>query len=520
MTTVRIAAGEIRGRHENALHSFKGIPYAEPLSGPARWLPPQPRKPWQGTLDAGRYGPRCMQFGQKAPGPFLPTRRRYFEASGGLIRTPEDDDCLRLNVWTPTLERGARLPVMVYIHGGGFVGGAADALYDAAPFAHKGVVAVVLQYRLGPPGFLHGSGLFDGDLCADNRGFLDQLAALRWVQENIEAFGGDPGKVTIFGESAGAFSVYPLVASPLGKGLFRRAIAMGGMAETCAPAADYHALTRDVLQDIGVQAGKTEQLLALGKPALQRLQDAVSKRIFGRLASDRYGVISHTRVPFLGAAIGGDFLPEAPLAAYRRGTSNKVDLMLGTCGADGQLFSLALPLPMSWSARLFMRQFKGLMPAGDPAPLIRHYRHAMPDASRTAVIEQVNNDTFYRMPTIAAAEAHAAGRTGHTYLYELEYQSAISGLRAIHAIDVALLFGSGPTRHLIHDDDATRRLSDLLLDAWTRFARDGVPRASGMPEWPAFDSNGRATMVFDHQPRLEHDYGGSLRQYWATARRS
>lgn len=514
MTTVRVAEGQIRGTHARGLYIFKGIPYAEPLTGRARWLPPQRRKPWQEPFDAREYGPACAQFNLETATPLLRTRRRYLEAIGGMLRPLESDDCLRLNVWSPTVDAGAKLPVMVYIHGGGFTGGAANALYDAAPFARKGVVAVVIQYRLGPPGFLHGGGLFDAEVCADNRGFLDQIEALHWVQRNIEVFGGDARNITIFGESAGAFSVYPLIASPLAKGLFRRAIAMGGMAETCAPADDYHRLTRDALLDVGVTAGNEEQLIALDKKAQQRLQGALSRRVFGRHASARYGAISQTRIPLLGAAIGTDFLPEAPLSAYRSGTSNPVDLMLGTCAADGQLFSLALPLPKALSARLFMGQLKGLLPDRDSTALIQRYRAAMPGASGTEIIEQINNDAFYRMPTIAAAEAHAAGASGRTYLYELEYRSAIDGLRAIHAIDVALLFRSWPARQLIHDDEETDRLSELMLEAWTRFARDGKPTATGMPAWPVFDTGGRATMVFDRRTRTEHDVGAVLRQHW------
>jgi len=516
MAIVQTTNGNIRGSVEGELFSFKGIPYAEPIAGRAKWLPPQPRRPWSGVLDAQSYGPPCPQFTGKANRTvFFPkARRQYLTALNGLSTKPESDDSLLLNVWSPTLARDAKLPVMVFIHGGGFASGAANELYDASPFAKKGVVAVVIQYRLGPQGFLHGQGLFDGDLCGNNRGFLDQICALKWVQENIAQFGGDPSVVTIFGESAGAFSVFPLMASPLAKGLFRRAIPMGGMAQTCAPAKDYQAMTKNVLQEMGVAPGDETALLALDKAQQMKLHTLISKHVFGKGDPDRYGLLSREKVGFVGAATGTDFLPVAPLASYSKGTPNDVDLMLGTCADDGQLFSLVLPLPQAWSARLFMSQLRGIIPNNDIPAVIKYYRSQMPGRSSSDVMKQINNDAFYRMPTIAAAEAHAAGHPGRTYLYELDYQSAIDGLGAIHGIDVVLLFGDSHAKTVLHQDAETEALRDQMRDAWVSFAKTGKPKAKGMPEWTPFDKAERAVMVFNRKTKLLSNRDENLRKYW------
>jgi len=509
MTIVTCPNGSVRGSFENEVHAFKGIPYAEPIGGRARWMPPVPRRPWQGVRDAQQFGPICQAFGTRSALSVPGARRQYLRAITGTGVSIEGDDSLLLNVWTPSVDEGAKLPVMVYIHGGSFTAGAANAFYDATRFARKGVVAVVIQYRLGPPGFLHGSGLFNGEFCADNRAFLDQLCALQWVQKNIESFGGDPQCVTVFGESAGAFSVYQLAASPKAKGLFQRAIAMGGMAQTCAPASEYHQATRDALGDVGVAAGDADALSALDKPQMQKLHAAISKRIFGG-SEEQYGSLTRERIGFLGAATGTDFLPQSPLESYASGTANKIDLMLGTCANDGGLFSLLLPIGRAISANLFSKQLLGLVPNRDMEAVRRHYRAEMPHAKKYRVLEQINNDAFYRVPTSNVAEAHAADQPGTTYLYQLDYPSAIAGLGAIHGIDVALLFQNPPMGLLLERDEKTRELSEIMLEAWTQFARSGKPTAAGLPEWAPFDADSKITMVLDRASKPVSDLDARL----------
>lgn len=516
MTTIRLTTGAIRGRVEGSSHVFRGIPYAEPVGGLARWLPPVPRRAWEGVRDATGYGAPCQQFGTRGfVFPFPHYRRKYLLATGAGHPPQDGDDSLLLNVWSPGVDRGARRPVMVWIHGGGFTSGAANAMYDCAPFAERGVVAVAIQYRLGAAGFLHGSGLFGDGVCADNRAFLDQIEALRWVQQNIVAFGGDPDNVTLFGESAGAFAIYQLAASPMAKGLFRRAIAMGGMAGTCAPAEDYHRLTRDALADVGVQAGDAQALAALDRAQIQRLQKAMTGRVFKARPDGQYGRLSREKVGFLGAATGTELLPKTPLATYPQGTPNDIDLMLGTCAHDGRLFSLILPMLPKLSARLFSKNFVDFVPGRDLPGAWAFYRGRMPGASEREVLDQVNNDAFYRMPTIAAAEAHAAGHPGRTWHYQLDYRSVVAELGAIHGIDVALLFGT--CHGILADDAETARLVEQLRRAVVSFASTGRPTAPGLPDWQPFDATTRQTMVFDRSSRQASDLDAPLRHFWNTA---
>jgi carboxylesterase type B len=517
MTIVHLSCGDVRGTLENQQHVFRGIPYAQPLSGSARWLPPQPRTRWNGVLDASRYGPACMQFRKPMPRLLSRVQRDFIDAIGDLPTQNESDDSLLLNIWTPSVDRNARLPVMVYIHGGGFTAGSANEIYTGERYAARGVVLVAIQYRLGPPGFLHGSGLFDGEFCTDNRAFLDQLLALQWVQEHIAYFGGDPGCVTVFGESAGAFSVFPLSASPMAKGLLHRAIAMGGSITTCAPASDYHTLTRELLPKVGVAVGDAQALTALGKPQLMRLQELITRSLYFNRDPQRYGALGQTRVGAMGTAVGTPFQPRPLLDVYRDGTPNDIELMVGTCADDGQLFSLMLPPFRTLSARIFMGVLGGLFPRQQIRPALKFYRRQMKAAGRLRRYDQINNDAFYRMPTIRAAEAHAAGHPGRTWLYEIGLQSSIRDLRAIHGIDVALLFGiDSPARRVLVDDEQTRAVSERMLDAWTRFARTGSPQGADLP-WPAYDAASRATMVFDTTTRVEADRAGKFRPFWASA---
>lgn len=518
MSTVKCEAGQLQGSLNNGIHAFKGIPYAEPVGGRARWLAPRPRAPWQGVRDAREYGPACMQFTAGGVLPLPRARRRYLDIIRAPAQQPQGDDCLLLNVWTPTLDTNARLPVMVYIHGGSFTTGSATAFYDATRFAANGVVAVTIQYRLGPAGFLHGAGLFDDGLCADNRGFLDQICALQWVRDNIAAFGGDPTQVTVFGESAGAFAVFQLAASPPAKGLFRRAIAMGGMAETSAPAQDYYKLSRDALRQVGVKPGDGAALAALGPTQLRKVQTAIRSLSLGGKDPERYGAISRYGAPFLGAAEGGEFLPLPALERYRGGTPNNVDLMLGTCRNDGGLFSIGLPIARHLNARLFSRVILGLVPQRDMAAVRDHYLRHVPGLDRRRVQEMVNNDAFFGMPTLRAAEAHAVGHPGRTWYYRLDCPTSIPELGAMHGVDVALLFRTTGTEPLLNRDALTEALSDAMLDAWVNFARIGRPATALLPEWQPFDAQQRATMVLDRNSRLELDPEAQLRQYWTPLR--
>ncbi|WP_162932549.1 carboxylesterase/lipase family protein [Solimonas sp. K1W22B-7] len=517
---ITIRQGRLRGHRSGDVCIFKGIPYAQPITARARWLPPQPAEPWAGEHDARHFGVIGRQYIKVSrPLPFM--RRPYLAAITAAIngdgRLEQGDDQLTVNVWTPAPDPGANMPVMVWIHGGSFVGGhAASPDYDGAGMARRGLVFVSLQYRLGPPGILHAGSLYADGFGCDNRALLDQIAALRWVQDNIRQFGGDPATVTIAGQSAGAVGIYALAASPAAKGLFRRAIAMSGNPTMMSPAAENHRLVADALKASGLEPGDEAALLSLDHEALYRLHHCIDRtaRKGGRA---RYGLRGSRGV---GAylAVGDAALPDFPLRVFQQGTPNDIDLMLGCCADDGQMFSAVMPIPGVLASRLILMAIADALPGGDVGAAVAHYRGLMPLSSRAELGDRVLSDAIFRIPTIQAAEAHAAAHPGRTWLYQVDWRAAPPGLRAIHGVDCALCLDNVPDAGgLLAADEATRAQAQLMADAWAAFARSGRPAVAGLPDWPAYDERRRTTMVFDRRNRLEDDYAGEFREYWPSA---
>ncbi|WP_427891121.1 carboxylesterase/lipase family protein [Kribbella sp. GL6] len=297
---------------------FKGIPYAAPPVGPDRFRPPRPPQPWSAPLKATSYGPTAPQTG--ADGPLAELVPRAIVPG---------DNYLNLNVWSPDLDGNA--PVMVFVHGGSFTSGAgALSVYDGSRFARGGVVLVTINYRLGADGFLwFGEG-------SPNLGLLDQIAALTWVRDNIAAFGGDPGNVTIFGESAGAMSVCTLLAMPAAAGLFHRAIAESGAANNTIDAAT----ARLVGERLAAMLGTAPTREAIAQVPLQRLlaaQDQLGRQVMGKARAKVWGDVARTLLPF-SPVEDGTLLPAAPLDLIRAGAGADVDLMVGTNSEEARLF--------------------------------------------------------------------------------------------------------------------------------------------------------------------------------------
>ena len=262
MAKVNVTQGAVKGIEAQGIHCFKGIPYAAPVSGENRWLPPRQPAHWSGVRDASQFGNICPQ--ESPPNGWLAGKAGRLFIKTLWETEPVGDDCLNLNVWTPSMDPDAKLPVMFWIHGGAFTTGSGSLpVYDGRNLAKKEVVVVSINYRLGLMGSFVAPGMFDDDFCGANRGFLDQLAALRWVNENIRGFGGDPENVTIFGESAGGQSIAVLLASPATKGLFKRAVAQSGTPEIGSTVSDHEHFSNDLLKAIGIQPGDRDSLTKL-----------------------------------------------------------------------------------------------------------------------------------------------------------------------------------------------------------------------------------------------------------------
>ena len=514
MNEVTVSHGVLAGSEAGGVFAFRGIPYAAPVSGERRWLPPAPPEPWTGIRDATRFGNICPQ--ESPPNRWLAGRagRVFIETLWEI--EPDGDDCLNLNVWSPSLDPHAKLPVMFWIHGGAFTTGSGSLpIYDGANLAKKDVVVVSINYRLGLMGSFVAPGMFDDEFCGANRGFLDQVAALGWVQEHIHAFGGDPDNVTIFGESAGGQSVAVLLASPVTKGLFRRAIAQSGTPELGSPVPDHERFAVDLLNAIGIESGDRAGLSRLSaRDTVDAMR--VARKLLAKGTEDTYGALLANGN--IGCVHGDDFLPLGILESLQGGVGRDVDLMIGTVREDGRLFPLVMPGPESVASALCMRYFQRLMiPRNQPEVVFNRYRSAMPGASKSAIRGQILTDCMFRRGSVRAAELHAGGNPGRTWLYQFNWSSPVLGgaIGAMHGIDVPFanrnLEAFAP---LLGDLTPLHDLADTVSDAWLSFARHGEPSASGMPTWQPFDAERRATMVFDTRIELKHDVDRALRDIW------
>ena len=506
-TVVETRNGRVRGSTRDGVSAFLGISYAAPPVGAHRLRPPRPVEPWTGVRDATAFGPEPPQpqFGMADP--------------SGLVFDPAvpGDDCLNLNVWTPD-PGGAGLPVMVWSPGGSFLYNS-GASYDGSRFARDGVVCVTINWRTGADGFLY---LGEGDDGA-NLGLLDQVAALAWVQDNIAAFGGDPARVTVFGESAGAMSIGVLMSMPRAEGLFRRAILQSGAAHQVIPAADAARVGARLAEVLGVPATR-EALAQVPVDRLLEAQTQVGGEVVTAPDPAVWGeeVVAST-MPFH-PVVDGDVVPAAPIARIAAGASADVDVLIGTNSDDWRMFpvlggfidqvtdeALAGPVGVygSWSLSAFGLTAETALPA---------YRAAHPDGTPGDVLAAVLTDWWVRVPAIRLADAHAPSRAG-TFMYEFAWRSPAfeERLGACHGLEIPFVFDTLDlgTRQMLGGalgENPPQQLADAMHAAWVSFARDGDPG------WPRYDLAHRVTMRFDVSPSVVEDPYARERELWAGVR--
>ncbi|MGW1774017.1 carboxylesterase/lipase family protein [Streptomyces sp. NPDC002104] len=442
---VRTAHGEVEGRTgPGGIAVFRGIPYAAPPVGARRFAAPGPPEAWEGVRDAGAYGPTA---------PKVP----YPEAFAALLPDPEipGDDCLNLNVWTPEPAPGARLPVMVWIHGGALTrGSSAVPVYEGSAFARDGVVLVSVNYRLGVLGY----GLFPD--APANRGLLDQIAALAWVRDNIAAFGGDPGRVTVFGESAGAISIGALLAAPRAAGLFRQAVLQSGAPEVL-PRDRVRAMVRRMAALLKIPA-TAEAFTAASLPDLLAAQAAVLRRSSPLLGGPAFGLVADPGT-----------LPADPLeAAAARGD---VPLLLGWTAEEYRLW-LAPTGAMRLLDRLGpLSVALGRIRSGKDRAAVRALRAERPGAGPADLLGHLLTDRLLRDPLRALAGA--AGRSAPSFVYEFAWPSGIPGLGSCHALELGFVFDTldAPEASWLAGPDTPQELAGEMHAAWVRFAVEGDP---------------------------------------------
>jgi para-nitrobenzyl esterase len=486
-----IASGTVEGFTRDDVNRWRAIPYARPPVGALRLRAPQPVEPWPGV----RY---CHGVGYCSP-----QQRMYTILAPGKYQ-PMSEDCLTLNVVTPKRPADQPLPVMVFIHGGGyFMGSSATPIYDGAALARKGCVYVSVNYRLGALGCLDLSSLSTDDVTIDDNLFLrDLVMALQWVRDNIAVFGGDPDNVTIFGESAGAHAVATLLAVPAAKGLFAHAISespAAGMVRTPEIAAEYATKFAALL---GARREDGAQAVMSARPS--ELVDAFDKLV-RQGQKDMLGAFA------AGPTRGTEYLPLDPVEAMRDGAAHPVPLIIGTNAEEARLFGRFLKLlPMTEPT---IERLLTLAEPGERERLTAAYP-GYPDA---AACIQFGGDFAFGSAAWQIAEAHS--RHAPTYLYRYDYATRTlrwSGLGATHATELLAVFDVYRTKFgrlltAAADRRSALQVSDDVQARWRAFCRTGVPG----DDWPQYTSADRAVMVLDRRPHVEYDPDADRRQAWA-----
>lgn len=492
---VTVEQGRLAGSAEGGLHVFKGIPYALPPVGELRWRPPAPPASWEGARDATAFGPSCVQ-------PPVPETSIYYDPPDAT-----SEDCLTLNIWAP--EDAENLPVIVWIHGGSLrIGGSADVLYDGSKFADRDTVFVSINYRLGALGWLAHPELTaeSPENASGNYGLLDQIAALRWIRDNIANFGGNPDNITVMGESAGALSVTFLLVSPPARGLFDKAI----------------------IQSTNLRAMPELRETAYGLPSAETIGTALADELGAETLASLRGMDAQelidgaARVRFVAqGTIGTPSLPLQLLDALEAGQAARVPLLTGFTSGEMRAGLVPLP-PVPASAEAYEAEIGERY--GD---LADDFLAVYPSADvRESMLATLRDAVFGWSSERLAHDYTEAGLPAYLYIFDHCYPAADTvDLCAFHASELPFVFGqTGPDTPLPPnwprpESEADAALAQAMIDYWVSFARDGVPESHGNAEWRSY-SEDEAYLRLAGQPELLHDpFPGMFELHEATASR-
>ncbi|UGT64486.1 carboxylesterase/lipase family protein [Nocardia asteroides] len=490
-TDITIADGVVRGRRGRRVLRWRSIPYAAPPTGDQRFRAPQPVQPWTGVRDATEFGNAAMQHREGARiGP-----RGY---------QPTSEDSLTLNVTVPARESASPRPVLVFIHGGGYLfGTSALGLYSGARLAQRGdAIVVSLNYRLGVFGYVDFSEYSSESRAYEsNLGLRDQVAALRWVRDNIAAFGGDPGNVTIFGESAGAHAVLALLGTPEAGGLFHRAISQSPPADWAMTAEDARTFARRCLDELNISPeAANKELGTVDGHDLRRAFNKVARRV----VHERRGLFPTAPV------VDGDYLPLPPVRAIEEGRAHRVPLIIGTNRDEGTLFAkFADELPTTPD-----RLRSALESVGADQERIAAAYPGFAENPRVAV--RAGGDYVFWRPSLRVMAGHSKYAPTYAYRYDFAPRALhLAGLGATHASDLIPVFGGGdgPLGRAITaagGGSGLRAVTRQFQENWVEFARTGSP----LPSWPRYTEERRSTLIIDDPTRVEHDPEPTKRLAW------
>jgi para-nitrobenzyl esterase len=496
--TVTVSGGRLRGRDLVVAAAFLGIPYAAAPFGALRLRPPHPAPGWIGVRDATTYGPTAPK------GDYPAAVRALFPE----VNVP-GEECLNLNVWTPDTAASG-LPVLVWVHGGSFVNGSGSvAEYDGTAFARDGIVCVTINYRLGAEGFL----LLDGDPDGTaNLGLLDQIAALQWVQENIGAFGGDPQRVTIAGESAGAMSVATLLAMPLAEGLFAQAIAQSGTTTATLTAEDGRLVADRLTHELGVPAVH-DAIVAVPRETLTRAAAALVEQVqTGEPDPAVWAGVADSRLPFA-PVVDGAVLPTAPLEAIRVGQGAGVRLLIGSNRDEARLF-LALQGALTTIDEDALE--RTIASYGLPPRAAAVYRAHRPGVSPGELLAAITTDRTYGIPVVRVAEARAVAPRSPTWVYRFDHPDPADnhGFGAGHAVEIPFVFDTidRAETHPRIGDTPSRAAADAVHGAWVSFV------AQASPGWAPYTPASRSIGLLSDRVVEVNDPSADERALWTGVR--
>lgn len=485
---VSTKSGRIEGNYEDGQYVFKGIPYAAATVGNLRWQAPKPVMPWSGVRSAKKFGsvaPQNPMLGTEALADFVVTE-------------PQDEDCLFLNIWTPDTEK-VRRPVMLWIHGGAFIiGSGSQEMFRGNTLVRRGdVVLITINYRMGALGFMNLKEITRGAIPATGcEGLLDQIAALDWVRENIEAFGGDPDNITVFGESAGAMSIGDLLGMPAAKGKFQKAILESGGAGTVGLLEDSVATAAQFLDILGLKRTDADALYAL-----------TIRQILA--AQQKLGAIMHekdNRITPFQPVVDGIVMPEIPIHAIQKGAASGIPTLAGTNLDEFKLFNAIDRSFRKMDEAGMMQRLETIIPSNHISDVITAYRRERSQRGEATgagdILTAVQTDYMFRIPVLQLVEAQCRNQQpAYNYLFTWKSPLMKGRLGACHTLEIGFVFGNYDERFCGAGPDADV-LSQKMQDAWIAFARTGNPSCASLGSWEPYGDR-RTVMVLDERCRLE-----------------